>query len=453
VTTGLGAFVNRRVDPSQAAELSRNLILSHSAGLGVPFDRDIVRGAMLLRLNTLAKGFSGVRPEVTDTLVVMLNRGFTPVVPSQGSLGASGDLAPLAHLALAFTADRAGVSPHAYVWYEGEILSAREALERAGITPVRLYPKEGLSLTNGPAFSAALLALDWVDAGRLLAAVEVASAMALEALGAASAAFDARLHLARGHPGQIAVARRLRALTRGSQMLDRNAGLQDAYSLRCIPQILGPVWDAHAFVRGLLTRELNAATDNPLLFDGQAVSGGNFHGAPIALAADLLKTALTSAGALAERQIDRLVSAPLQTGLPPMLVGRPDKAGLQSGLMMLQYTAASLCLENRSLAAPDSVHSLPTSGGQEDLNPNAATAAKNLHQIVHNLRSILAIELMAAAQALDLLSPLAVRKPGHGVHRAHTSIRSRIPFLASDEPLSPLIEAIGLMLRTSDWLP
>lgn len=447
VNTGLGAFVTRRVDPSQAAELSRNLILSHASGVGPPFEAEVVRAAILIRLNTLARGHSGVRPEVAETLLALLNKGVTPLVPSQGSLGASGDLAPLAHLALAFTRGSDGMSPHAAAWYEGELLPAEQALRRARIEPVELGPKEGLSLTNGPAFSAAMLALAWVDAGRLLRAAEVASAMAREALGAAQAALDARLHQARGHPGQIAVAQRLRRLTRGGKMTGGPA-LQDPYSLRCVPQILGPVHEAHAFVGSVLERELNGATDNPLLFEGEAVSGGNFHGAPLAIAADILKIAMAQVGALAERQIDRLVDPPHGSGLPPMLVADEAHAGLHSGMMILQYTAASLCLENQSLAGPDSVRSLPTSAGQEDLNPNAATACRNLRSLVANVRSILAIELLAAGQALDLrslASPAA--RPAPGIRRAHGAVRSRVPFLQRDEPLSPHIQALIELLQ------
>ncbi len=448
VNTGLGAFVTRRVDPAQAAELSRNLILSHASGVGPPFEPEVVRAAILIRLNTLAQGLSGVRPDVAETLVALLNRGVTPVVPSQGSLGASGDLAPLAHLALAFTRGADGVSPHAAAWYEGELLPAGQALQRAEIEPIDLGPKEGLSLTNGPAFSAALLALAWVDAGRLLRAAEIASAMTLVALGAAPAALDARLHQARGHPGQIAVARRLRQLTRGGTMKGPDPALQDPYSLRCIPQILGPVYEVHAYVEAVLERELNAATDNPLLFEGQAVSGGNFHGAPLAIAADMLKIAMCQVGALAERQIDRLVDPPSGSGLPPMLVAEEAHAGLHSGMMMLQYTAASLSLENQALAGPDSVRSLPTSAGQEDLNPNAATACRNLRSLVANVRSILAIELLAAGQALDLrfLASPGMRSP-RPIQWAHEAVRSRAPFLQRDEPLAPHIQALHEMLQ------
>ena len=448
INTGLGAFVTRRVDPAQAAELSRNLVLSHASGVGPPFEPEIVRAAILIRLNTIAQGLSGVRPAVAETLVALLNRGVTPLVPSQGSLGASGDLAPLAHLALAFTRGPDGMSPHAAAWYEGELLPAEEALRRAEISPVELGPKEGLSLTNGPAFSAAMLALAWVDAGRLLRAAEVAGAMARHALGAAPAALDARLHQARGHPGQIAVARRLRLLTRGGKVGGRGPALQDPYSLRCIPQILGAVHEAHGYVGSVLERELNGATDNPLLFEGEAVSGGNFHGAPLAIAADILKIAMSQVGALAERQIDRLVDPPPGSGLSSMLVADEAHAGLHSGMMMLQYTAASLCLENQALAGPDSTRSLPTSAGQEDLNPNAATAARNLRSLVANIRSILAIELLAAGQALDLrflASP--GDRPPRAIQRAHEAVRSRVPFLPRDEPLAQHIQALNEMLQ------
>jgi histidine ammonia-lyase len=356
-------------------------------------------------------------------------------------------------LALAFSRGEHGVSPEATAWFEGELLPAEEALRRARIKPLKLGPKEGLSLTNGPAFSTALLALAWLDSGRLLAAAETGTAMALEALGAATPALDPRLHEARRHPGQIEVARRLKDLTRGSHLMDRTKVLQDPYCLRCAPQILGPVWETHVFVGHVIQRELNAATDNPLLFDGTAISGGNFHGAPLALAADQLKIALAQVGSLAERQIDRLVSPPAASGLPSMLVAAEGGAGLHSGLMMLQYTAASLCLENQALAGPDSVRSLPTSGGQEDINPNAATAGRHLRQMVANLRSILAIELLAAAQAFDLLGrSRESSRPGRAGRLAHAAIRARVPFLLGDAPLAPHIESLSKMLSDSEWL-
>lgn len=453
VNTGLGAFVARRVERSQAAQLSHNLILSHASGVGTPFEPEVVRAAMLIRLNTMALGLSGVRPKVAETLAELLNRDVTPLIPSQGSLGASGDLAPLAHLALAFTRGPDGMSPHASAWHKGELLKAEEALRRAEIEAVQLGPKEGLSLTNGPAFSAAMLALAWVDGGRLLRTAEVASAMAREALNAAPAALDPRLHQARRHPGQIAVARRLTELAEGGRRTGRGSALQDPYSIRCIPQILGPVHETHVHVGVILERELNAATDNPLLFQDEAVSGGNFHGAQLAVAADTFKIALVQVGALAERQIDRLVAGGPGSGLPPMLVADEAHAGLHSGMMMLQYTAASLCLENQALAGPDSVRSLPTSAGQEDLNPNAAAACRSLRSLVTNLRSILAIELLAAAQALDLRFPGGSGDhPGRAVQRARQAVRDRVPFLPRDEPLAPHIQALAAMIHDTGFL-
>jgi histidine ammonia-lyase len=455
VNTGFGVFADRRIDPSQSARLSRNLILSHAAGVGPAFATDVTRAAMLIRANTLCSGHSGVRVELVETLLGMLRLGITPVIPAQGSLGSSGDLAPLAHLALVLSRDPEGEDDHlsGQAWYGGRMMSGAEAMQAATLARLVLGPKEGLALTNGATFAAALIALACVDVERLLHAVEIATAMGLEAILGASAAFDERIHQARPHPGQRAVAARVRALTVGSTLLDRAGRVQDAYSLRCSPQIIGPAWEILDFVRGIARRELNSATDNPLLFGGQVLSGGNFHGEPLGLAADYLKIALSEVGAASERRGFRLLDGNSSAGLPPMLVGRNQDAGLNSGLMMLQYTAASLCLENQSLAAPDSVRSLPTSAGQEDHNANATTAARHLADLIANLRHILAIELLINAQALDLrLESLPQARPGSGVAAAHALIRGVVPFRTEDHPLSPDIESVSALIDRGAFL-
>ena len=453
VNTGFGIFANQRIEPEQSKRLSRNLALSHAVGLGPPFEREIVRAAMLIRANTLARGHSGVRPEIIDTLLCMLERDVTPFIPSKGSLGSSGDLAPLAHLALVLSAalddDEQDISGSA--WLGDKLMSGAEAMAAAGIDRITLGPKEGLAIVNGATFSAAILALACLDAERILLTAELAAAISLEALMGVSAAFDPRLHEARPHPGQISVARRLRALINGSELLDSNGRVQDAYSLRCTPQIVGPAWDILSFAKSTASIEINSATDNPLLFGEQALSGGNFHGEPIGLAADYLKLALTKVGAISERRTFRLTAEHTNFGLPPMLVTRSEEAGLYSGLMMLQYTAASLTLENQALATPDNLPSIPTSAGQEDQNANATTATRHLTEVISNLSRILAIELIAAAQALDLrLQLIPQAKVGVGTTAVHTWIREYVPFRTEDYPHAADIETVADLVRSGD---
>lgn len=453
INTGYGIFATRRVSGADLADLSRNLVLSHAVGLGESFAPDVIRAAILIRVNTLALGLSGVRPAVVDALLTLLAREATPPIPSQGSLGSSGDLAPLAHLALALI-DPSRVPDEPPAWLGSTPLAWRAVVERAGITPLALGPKEGLALINGATFAAAMLALACVDLRRVLRAAEAAAALSLEALRAASGAFDERLHAARPHPGQADVARRLRQLTAGSRLIDSGGQVQDAYSLRCTPQVLGPVWEILEFSSATARREINSATDNPLFFGDQAVSGGNFHGEPVGLACDFLKIAAAEVGALSERRTFRLLSAHTNAGLAPMLVRRPERAGLQSGLMMLQYTAASLVLENEAIAAPASVRSLPTSADQEDHNANATTAARDLTRLLRNLERIVAIELLAAAQALDLrLASDPQAAPGDGTRRVHAGVRRVAPVIEDDMPLASAVEALVGLLRTDDWLP
>ncbi len=455
VNTGFGVLATQRIPPDQSTALSLNLVLSHQAGVGQPFAPEIVRAAMLIRANTLAKGLSGVRPNVVERLLQLLEADIVPIVPSQGSLGSSGDLAPLAHLAAAMIAPPEARPPTsgARVWYRGEAMEASQALRQAGLEPLALGPKEGLALTNGATFSAAILALACRHARRLLAASEAAAALSLEALLGVSSALDDRLHAARGHPGQRQVAARLRRLTAGSQLLDATDRVQDAYSLRCIPQVLGPAWETLNEVEEIARREANAATDNPLLFGDTVLSGGNFHGEPIGQACDFLKISLAKVGSLIERRVYRLVSAHTNAGLPPMLVAEPALAGLHSGYMMMQYTAASLVLENNHLAAPDSIHSLPTSAGQEDVNANATTAARNLWSLVSNLRALVAIELLTAARALELRQrQIPDLRPSQVAQRLVTLVREAVPAADEDHPLTPSIETAARRLQRDHWL-
>ncbi len=450
INTGFGIFAEQRIPAEDSAQLSRNLILSHAVGTGDPLEDEIVRAAMLVRANTLAKGYSGVRVVVVETLLALLNKGVTPVVPSQGSLGSSGDLAPLSHLALVYTTDKDDDEVESgMAFFEGEIYSGKEAMYRAGIRRITLGAKEGLAVNNGATFSAAIGALAVYDAENLLRAGEVSLSMTLEAVMGCSAAFDERLHHARGHWGQIKVARSVCELTEGSTLIDGYGRVQDAYSLRCAPQVQGIAWETLDFVKGIIEKEINAATDNPLLFSpGEAVSGGNFHGEPVGMAMDFLGVALSEIASISERRIFRLTDGHLNADLPPMLVDRLSAIGLNSGLMMPQYTAASLVLENQTLASPDSVRSLPTSAEQEDHNANSMTAARHTRAILMNTAHVLAIEFYTAARALDLRlrqNPKLIL--GKGTEKAYRIIRQRIDYQPGDAWWGPEIETVkGLIL-------
>ncbi|KPL84553.1 hypothetical protein SE15_05600 [Thermanaerothrix daxensis] len=450
INTGFGIFAERRIKPEARDRLSRNLILSHAVATGSPLPEDIVRAAMLIRANTLARGHSGVRLEVVQTLLDMLNHGVTPIVPEQGSLGSSGDLALLSHLALVFTTDADDRwEDSGWASYQGQIMRGKDAMQAAGIKRLILGAKEGLAINNGATFSAAIGALVLHDTETLLRTAEVTLAMTLEAIMGCIEAFDARIQAARGHPGQVRVAEHVRRLTHGSTLLGRAQRVQDAYSLRCAPQVQGAAWDAFNFVTQIIEREINAATDNPLLFEGGAVlSGGNFHGEPVGMAMDFLGIAVAEVAAIAERRIFRLTDGKLNGGLPPMLVDFPDAAGLNSGLMMPQYTAASLVLENQTLAHPDSVHSLPTSGEQEDHNANAMTAARHARQIVLNTAHVIAIELYTAGRALDLrLRQYPDARLGQGTYEAYRLLRERVPYQAGDAWWGPEIETVRMMVQ------
>lgn len=449
INTGFGIFAETQISRQDARDLNRNLILSHALGTGPELPPAVVRAAMLIRANTLAAGYSGARPEMIDTLLAMLNAGLTPVIPSQGSLGSSGDLAPLAHLALVLSTDENDHDEESgWADYQGKRMSGKAAMAAAGIPRLVLGPKEGLAITNGATFSAALAALTIQLTDTLLNAAEINAAMSLEALVGVSAAFDARLHEVRRQPGQIRVAARIRDLTAGSSLLDAGGRVQDVYSIRCAPQVQGPAHDTLNFVRGIIESEINAATDNPLLFGpGEIISGGNFHGEPVGLAMDYLKIALSEVAAISERRSYTLVDGKMNGGLPPMLVGSHAGAGLHSGMMLAQYTAASLVLENQGLSGPDSVRSLPTSAGKEDHNANAMTAARHAYAVAHNTAHVLAIELYCAARALDLrLQEMPQAQPGAGVRQAHQILRAAVPYQPGDALWGPEIEQAKHML-------
>ncbi|MGH2462199.1 MAG: histidine ammonia-lyase, partial [Candidatus Limnocylindria bacterium] len=437
VTTGFGDLADVRISPEQTATLQRNLVRSHAAGVGEPLPEEVVRAMVVLRVNALAVGLSGVRPELADLLVAMLNAGVHPLVPSRGSVGASGDLAPLAHLALVVIGEgEAFVGPNR--------LPGAEALASAGLEPMDLDAKEGLALLNGTQLMAALGALAMADARELVISADVVGAMSLEALLGTAAAFDEALIGARPHPGQIASAARLRWLLADSEIgtshRDSPHRLQDPYSLRCMPQVHGAVRDALDPLEGVLVVEMNAATDNPLVFpDGRVISGGNFHGQPLALALDSARVALTALATISERRTARLVDARL-SGLPAFLANEP---GLESGLMIAQYTAAALVNELKTAAHPASVDTIPTSANQEDHVSMGATSALLLREVVDRVTTVLAIEALCGARGLDLRAPL---RPGRGVAAAHAVVRAAVPPLGADRPPGPDITALAQLI-------
>jgi histidine ammonia-lyase len=437
VTTGFGDLADVRISPEQTATLQRNLVRSHAAGVGEPLSDEVVRAMLVLRVNALAVGLSGVRPELADLLVAMLNAGVHPHIPSRGSVGASGDLAPLAHLALVVIGEgEAEVG--------GRRLAGAEALAAAGLEPMELQAKEGLALLNGTQLMAALGALAAADGRRLVITADVVGAMSLEAMLGTASAFDEALVGARPHPGQIASAARLRGLLAGSEIGASHRSsphrLQDPYSLRCMPQVHGAVHDALAPLEGVLAVEMNAATDNPLVFpDGRVVSGGNFHGEPLALALDHARVALTALATISERRTARLVDARL-SGLPAFLAVEP---GLESGLMIAQYTAAALVNELKTVAHPASVDTIPTSANQEDHVSMGATSALLLREAVDRVTAVLAVEALCAARGLDLRAPL---RPGQGVATAHAAVRAAVPPLAADRPPGPDIAALEQLI-------
>jgi histidine ammonia-lyase len=441
VNTGVGSFAEVRVPEESLAALQVNLLRSHAAGVGEPLPIPVVRAAMALRANVLAKGYSGIRLEPLDLLLAMLNRGVHPVVPSRGSVGASGDLAPLAHLALVLIGE-------GEAWHDGVRAPGAEALARAGLAPVTLGPKEGLALINGTQPSTALAGLALDAAERLARAADIAAALSIDALQGSTRPFDPRIHEARGLPGQTAAAANILALLQGSGINAAHANcgrVQDAYSMRCAAQVHGAAREAFAFAHRLFAIEANAATDNPMVFaDRQEIlSGGNFHGAPVALAADVICLGLVQLAMISERRTDRLVN-PSTSGLPAFLTRH---GGLQSGLMMAHVTAAALTSELKTLAHPASADSIPTSGGREDHVSMSMAAALKATRAVEHVRHVLAVELLCACQAIDLLRPLVSSPP---LERVHEIIRARVPALDDDRPFARDIEAITELIASGD---
>jgi histidine ammonia-lyase len=439
VNTGFGRFVSREIPEELSRELQLRLLRSHACGVGEPYPDEIVRAAMLLRANALAKGYSGARVETVELLLECLNRGVLPYVPSRGSVGASGDLAPLAHLALPLVGEGEAS-------FEGQRLPGAEALAAAGLTPLALEAKEGLSLVNGTQFMGAIGALAVARARRLAKTADVACALSLEALQGSRTAFLPAIHAARPLPGQIASAANVLALLEGSAINEGHRWcdkVQDAYSLRCAPQVHGASRDLLAYVEATVATELNAATDNPLVLvdEERLVSNGNFHGQPLAFALDALAMAVSELASISERRVERLVNPTLSEGLPPFLTA---DGGLNSGFMIPQYVAASLVSENKSLCHPASVDSIPTSANQEDHVSMGNASGLKAWQVLANAERVLAIELLAGAQAVEFLAPL---EPGVGGGAALDVVRALSPRLGDDRPLSGDIEAVARAVR------
>jgi histidine ammonia-lyase len=445
INTGFGKLASVRISSEQVRQLQINLVRSHACGVGTTLGEAETRAMMLLRANALAKGLSGVRPSVVETLIAMLNAGVHPVIPSQGSVGASGDLAPLAHLAIVVIGEGEAI-------YRKELLAGGEALKRAGVTPVALEAKEGLSLLNGTQGMLALLSLALREADVLADTADVAASLSLDALRGSPGAFDARIMHAREYPGAGTSARNVAHLNEGSQIreshraAERDPRVQDAYSLRCTPQVHGAVRDSLVQAREIARVELNSATDNPLVFvkeggSGDVISGGNFHGQPLAMAADQVAIALATLGGISERRIEQMTN-PLTSLLPAFL--SPDP-GLNSGFMIAQVTAAALTSENRTLATPHSVDSISTSGNQEDYVSMGMGGARRLERMLHNLRHILAIELLCACQGIDLLAPL---QTGTLAKKAYDAVRGVSPKVTADRPLAPDMSAVFELIAT-----
>ncbi len=442
INTGFGKLASVRISTEQVRQLQVNLVRSHACGLGVSLSEAETRAMMLLRANALAKGFSGVRPHVVETLCKMLTAKVHPVIPSQGSVGASGDLAPLAHLAQVVIGEGRAT-------FRGEVLPGGEALKRAGITPVALEAKEGLSLLNGTQGMLALLSLALREADILVDTADVAASLSLDALRGSPGAFDPRIMQARAYAGAGTTARNLARLNEGSQIreshraLEKDPRVQDAYSLRCTPQVHGAVRDSLGQARQMAAVELNSATDNPLVFvrdanNGDIVSGGNFHGQPLAMAADQVAIAIATLGGIVERRIEQMTN-PLTSMLPAFLTPEP---GLNSGFMIAQVTAAALTSENKALATPHSVDSISTSGNQEDYVSMGMSGARRLERMLVNLRNTIAIELLCACQGIDLLAPL---QTGTLAKKAYAAVRAKSPKLSEDRSLAPDIEAVSTL--------
>lgn len=441
ITTGFGAFKDKIISLDEVGQLQRNIVLSHAVGVGDSFDTPTVRAIMLIRANTLARGFSGIRLETLQLILDCLNHGVHPIIPEKGSLGASGDLAPLAHFACVLIGEGEAE-------YNGEILSGAEALSKAGLQPVTLKAKEGLALTNGTTIMTAVGLLETARAIKLADLADISGCLSLEALNGTLSAFDERIHQLRPHPRQIDCARNLRNILEGSEFVRGfdPTNVQDAYTLRCIPQVHGACRDAVAYAEWLLKIELNSVTDNPMIFrneDGtiDVISGGNFHGEPLALAFDYLTIALSELGNISERRTMRLTDESSNAHVLPAFL--TEDGGLNSGFMIVQYTAAALCTENKVLAHPASVDTIPSSANVEDHVSMGVTAALKLRQVSRNLETILALELFCSAQGIDLRKKRDAKgkELGRGTRELYGKIRDRIPFLESDQYMKPHIDS------------
>jgi len=441
ITTGFGALSYTRIPKEQATELQYDLVRSHASGVGPLLDRPTVRAMLLLRARTLAQGHSGVRPEIVERLIELLRRDLLPAIPNRGSVGASGDLAPFAHLALPLIGE-------GFFNVDGERVPAAEVLEAAGLEPVRLQPKEGLSLLNGTEGMLAQGCLALEQAERLADAADAACALSVEALKGSSRPFEARVHRLRPHPGQIRSAAGIAALLEGSAIGashrdDFSHRVQDAYSLRCAPQVHGSVRDTLDHARAVLERELGSVVDNPIIFadDGDVISAGNFHGQPLAFILDFMSIAVTELGSISERRTDRILDPERSYGLSPFLATRP---GVDSGYMLAQYTAAALVAENRVLSHPASVESIPTSGSQEDHVSMGWGAARKLFDILENTANVIAVELVCAAQGCEQRAPL---EPAPGTGAVLSAVRSVVPPLVEDRPVGADIEAVATLIQ------
>ncbi len=447
ITTGFGKFSDVVISRQDSRLLQRNLIASHATGVGQPLEPEIVRGIMLLRANALAKGYSGIRLSTLESLIDLLNSGVIPVVPEKGSLGASGDLAPLSHLVLVLLGE-------GEAFWRGRRISGARALQLAGIKPVTLAGKEGLALINGTQVMTAIGALAVWDAENLARAADIAGAMSLEALTGILYAFDPKVHRVRAHLGQVQVAENILRLTEGSGFVSGKnpQRVQDPYTLRCIAQVHGPSRDAFAYARRVIETEINSATDNPLIFptDREVISGGNFHGQPVALVMDFLGIAAAELANISERRLERLVN-PALSGLPPFLT---SKGGLNSGFMIVQYSAASLVSENKVLAHPASVDSIPSSGNQEDHVSMGTIAARKARGILDNSITVVAMELLAACQAIDLRQDSKDKQLGRGTREAYKLVRAKVKELGEDRIMYPDINTVkelvsgGKLVRT-----
>ncbi|ABK18059.1 histidine ammonia-lyase [Syntrophobacter fumaroxidans] len=443
VTTGFGALSNVTIPPAETRILQENILMSHAAGVGRPLDEETVRAIMALRVKALARGQSGIRLETVRRLADMLNRGIHPVIPEKGSVGASGDLAPLAHLALVLIG-------RGEAFHEGNRMRGAQALRRCGIAPLRLEAGEGLALVNGTQMTTAIGALAVYDAARLAKLADIAAAMSLEVLLGSRTEFDPRIHEVRPHPGQIAAADNLRRITSNSEIISSHKDcnrVQDAYTLRCSPQVHGASRDAIDYAARVVVTEMNASTDNPLIFPDteEFLLGGNFHGQPVGLALDFLCMAVAELAGISERRIERLVN-PQLSGLPAFLV---SEGGLNSGFMLAQYTAAALVSENKVLAHPATVDSIPTSANKEDHVSMSPIAARKCREALTNAEFVIAVELLCGAQALDLFTNV---KPGSGTLAAYECIRRTVPHLEKDRVLSEDIHAMARLMRSGTIL-